>query len=403
MFKPLEGIKVVDFTHVLAGPACSYYLGLLGADVIKVESVSKGDAMRHRGGTYDEGNLIGMSTPYLTQASGKRSIAIDINTDKGLEIFEKLIKNSDILVENHLPTTLKNLGLTSDYFNKINDKLIHCSLTGYGRKGNKENVPAYDVNIQAISGLMNLTGYKEQGPIRTGAPIVDYGVALAASFAISSALFKRSQTCKGSFIDVSMLETAYTLMSSTVVDYLTTGNEPKQRGNAANSKSPAAGSFACKDGLISLGINEEHQFVALAKMLKKEKWLEDERFSNKNNRKKNKNLLIKELQEILKTKTAEKWETLAIKFKVPAARVLSLKESLSLKQNFSRNFIHEFDNDNLKVLTLPFRFNNQKNHPPSTPPSRLGQNTIDVLKELGFKNYQIKLLKKNNVVFYEDN
>ena len=118
---------------------------------------------------------------------------------------------------------------------------------------------------------MNLTGFEEQGPIRTGAPIIDYGVALAASFAISSALFKRSQTGKGSFIDVSMLETAYTLMSSTVVDYLITGNEPKQRGNAANSKSPAAGSFACKDGLISLGINEEHQFVALAKMLKKEK------------------------------------------------------------------------------------------------------------------------------------
>ena len=218
MFKPLEGIKVLDFTHVLAGPACSYYLGLLGADVIKVESVLKGDAMRHRGGTYNEGNLIGMSTPYLTQASGKRSISIDINTKKGFEIFEKLIENSDILVENHLPITLTNLGLTSVYFKKINDKLIHCSLTGYGRKGNKENVPAYDVNIQAISGLMNLTGYKEQGPIRTGAPIVDYGVALAASFAISSALFKRSQTGKGSFIDVSMLETAYTLMSSTVVD-----------------------------------------------------------------------------------------------------------------------------------------------------------------------------------------
>ena len=402
MFKPLEGIQVLDFTHVLAGPACSYYLALLGANVIKVESVIKGDAMRHRGGTYEERNLIGMSTPYLTQASGKRSIAIDISKKEGFEIFEKLLKISDVLVENHLPITLDKLGLTPDYFNIINNKLIHCSLTGYGRNGDKENVPAYDVNIQAISGLMNLTGFEEQGPIRTGAPIIDYGVALAASFAISSALFKRSQTGKGSFIDVSMLETAYTLMSSTVVDYLFTGNEPKQRGNAANSKSPAAGSFVCKEGLISLGINEEHQFFALAKMLKKEKWLVDERFSNKNNRKKNKNLLIRELQEILKTKTAEEWEVLAIKFKVPAARVLSLKESLNLKQNFSRNFIHEFDNNDLKVLTLPFRYNNQKNHPPTSPPSKLGQNTLEILKELGFENKQIKFLKKNNVVFCED-
>ena len=116
---------------------------------------------------------------------------------------------------------------------------------------------------------MNLTGFKGQGPIRTGAPIIDYGVALAASFAIASALFKRTETGRGSFIDVSMLETAYTLMSSTIVDYFFTGNEPTQRGNAANSKSPISGSFECKKGLISLGINEEHQFVALAKCLAK--------------------------------------------------------------------------------------------------------------------------------------
>ena len=246
MFNPLSGIKVLDFTHVLAGPACSYYLGLLGADIIKVESVSKGDSMRHRGGTFEEGNSKGMSTSFLTQGSGKRSIALNINTSEGKKIFEKLLKNADVLVENHRPNTLKKIGLTSEYLNNVNNKLIHCALTGYGRKGDKENASAYDVNIQAISGIMNLTGFEGQGPVRTGAPIVDYGVALAASFAISSALFKRTETGRGSFIDVSMLETAYTLMSSTIVDYLVTGNEPKQRGNAANSKSPASGSFECK-------------------------------------------------------------------------------------------------------------------------------------------------------------
>ena len=398
MFNPLSGIKVLDFTHVLAGPACSYYLGLLGADIIKVESVSKGDSMRHRGGTFEEGNSKGMSTSFLTQGSGKRSIALNINTSEGKKIFEKLLKNADVLVENHRPNTLKKIGLTSEYLNNVNNKLIHCALTGYGRKGDKENASAYDVNIQAISGIMNLTGFEGQGPVRTGAPIVDYGVALAASFAISSALFKRTETGRGSFIDVSMLETAYTLMSSTIVDYLVTGNEPKQRGNAANSKSPASGSFECKKGLISLGINEEHQFVALAKMLGKEDWLIDKKFSNKIRRKKNQELLIKQLESILKSKTAKQWEKLAIKFEVPAARVLTLKESLDLKQNHARSFFHKFNDINLTVPTLPFRFNNQKNHAPIISPKRLGQNTLEILKEVGIKDKDIKSLLKKNIV-----
>ena len=398
MFNPLRGIKVLDFTHVLAGPACSYYLGLLGADIIKVESVSKGDSMRHRGGTFIEGNSKGMSTSFLTQASGKRSIALDINTKEGKKIFGKLLECSDVLVENHRPNTLKKIGITSDYIKNVNNKIIHCALTGYGRKGDKENASAYDVNIQAISGIMNLTGFEGQGPIRTGAPIVDYGVALAASFAISSALFKRTETGRGSFIDVSMLETAYTLMSSTIVDYFFTGNEPKQRGNAANSKSPASGSFECKKGMISLGINEEHQFVALAKMLGKEVWLVDKKFSNKNNRKKNQTLLTKQLEDILRSKTAKQWEKLAIKFEVPAARVLTLKESLGLKQNNSRSFFHTFNDLNLTVPTLPFRFNNQKNHAPVSSPKKLGQNTLEILKELGFNNKDIKSFLKKNIV-----
>ncbi|MDA9648969.1 CoA transferase, partial [Alphaproteobacteria bacterium] len=378
MYDPLKGIKVIDFTHVLAGPACSYYLGLLGADVIKIESVTKGDAMRYRGGTSEIGNLTGMSTSFLTQAAGKRSIALNVASKEGFKIFEKLLKNADVLVENHKPTTLNKLGINSDYISRVNDKLIHCALTGYGRKGEKENAAAYDVNIQAISGIMNLTGYEGQGPIRTGAPIIDYGVALAASFAISSALFKRTQTGIGSFIDVSMLETAYTLMSSTIVDYFYTGNEPKQRGNAANSKSPASGSFECKKGKISLGVNEEHQFRALAKMLKKEDWLKDKKFSDKKSRKENELYLLKQLEFILKSKTANQWEKLAIKFGVPAARVLSLKESLKLKQNQSRSFIHEFKNEKLKVLTLPFRYNHQSNHAPTNPPTRLGENTLEI-------------------------
>ena len=395
---PLKGIKVLDFTHVLAGPACAYYLGLLGADIIKVESVSKGDAMRHRGGTSDKMSAKGMSTAYMTQASGKRSIAIDINTKEGFIIFEKILKNSDVLVENHRPETLKKLGLTSTYLNQINSRLIHCALTGYGRHGDKENASAYDVNIQAICGIMNLTGFEGQGPIRTGAAIMDYSVALAAGFAISSALFQRTKTGEGNFIDVSMLETAYTLMSSTIVDFLHTGNKPKQRGNAANSRSPTAGSFECKKGLISLGVNEEHHFSNLAKMMNKEEWLDNKKFSNKLNRKKFANELLDQISNVLKLKTAEEWEKLAISYGVPAARVLSLSESLDLKQNKDRSFFHSFDDINLKVPTLPFRLNNAKNHPPSNPPYPLGYNTIEILEELGLSKNEIRILEDQKII-----
>ena len=397
--KPLKGIKVIDFTHVLAGPACAYYLGLLGADIIKVESVSKGDAIRYRGGTSEKLSSKGMSTAYMTQASGKRSIALDLNTKEGFIIFEKILKNTDVLVENHRPETLQKLGLTPAYLKKTNSRLIHCALTGYGRRGDKENASAYDVNIQAISGIMNLTGFEGQGPIRTGAPIMDYSVALAAGFAISSALFQRTKTEKGSFIDVSMLETAYTLMSSTIVDYLYTGNEPKQRGNAANSRSPTAGSFDCKEGLISLGVNEEHQFHNLAKMFNKEEWIDDKKFSNKLNRKKFKNILLDQISNILMLKTAQEWEELAIKFGVPAARVLSLSESLNLEQNKDRAFFHSFDDINLKVPTLPFRVNNEKNHSPDTPPYPLGHNTIEILEELGLSKMEIKSLEDKKIIF----
>jgi len=189
---PLEGLLVVDFTHVLAGPACSYYLGLLGADIIKVESATKGDAIRHRGGTDNEAANAGMSTSYLTQGAGKKSIAIDLASLEGKAQFHQLLSRADVLVENHVPATMHRLGLDEHSLAAQHPRLIHCAMTGYGRGGPQENTPAYDVNIQASCGLMDATGTQESGPIRAGAPVLDYGTAMAASFAISAALFERA-------------------------------------------------------------------------------------------------------------------------------------------------------------------------------------------------------------------
>ncbi|MFN3227716.1 MAG: CaiB/BaiF CoA transferase family protein [Hyphomicrobiales bacterium] len=382
MSSPFAGLRVIDFTHVLAGPACAYYLGLLGAEVIKVESPQMGDAMRHRGGTDHASAAQGMSTAYLTQGAGKASVALDLTSHKDTEAMRNLLASADVFVENHRPDTAKALGLDEVSTRGINPRLIHCSMTGYGRGGPLENAPAYDVNIQAASGIMTLTGTKDTGPVRTGAPIMDYSVALAAGFAISAALYEREKTGQGTFIDVSMLETAYTLMSSTITDYLATGNEPKPRGNAANSRSPGAGSFPCKQGILSLGVNEEGQFRALALGLGKANWLEDPRFAQRGKRREHSAELEAEIIEALSHKSADAWEQELTKLGVPVAKLRSLPESLSHEHTRQRGYLHTDPKTGVRVPGLPFRVGQPNAHSPSGSIPTLGEDTQNVLATL---------------------
>lgn len=378
---PLEGQLVVDFTHVLAGPACSYYLGLLGADVIKVESTSKGDAIRHRGGTDADAAQAGMSTSYLTQGAGKKSIALDLETEPGLETFHQLLKRADVLVENHVPKTMQRLGLDEDTLSQKFPQLVHCAMTGYGRGGPQENTAAYDVNIQAACGLMDATGTEESGPTRTGAPVLDYGTAMAAGFAISAALVERARTGRGSFVDVSMLETGLTLMSSSVTDYLKTGNAPVRRGNLANSRSPGAGSFPCSEGVLSLGVNEESHFASLAMALDRPNWLSDPRFAQREARKTNATELAVEIEAILATKPALDWEPLLQAAGVPAARLRSLPEALASEQVRVRNYVQTLE-DGTRVPSLPFRIGKIAAYAPSSPAPNLGEHTAEILEWL---------------------
>ena len=374
---PFSGLIVVDFTHVLAGPACSYYLGLLGATVIKVESSTKGDAIRHRGGTDSIGASRGMSTAYLTQGAGKLSIALDLADEADFETMFGLLSIADVFVENHRPETMKRLGLDETRLSQEFPHLIHCAMTGYGRGGPQENTSAYDVNIQASCGLMDATGTAESGPMRAGAPVLDYGTAMAASFAISAALFERSKTGKGTFVDVSMLETGLSLMSSTITDYLKTGNAPQRRGNLANSRSPGAGSFPCRTGVISLGVNEEAHFQNLARTLDCDHWLDDPSFSKPDARKIHAAELFAEIEGKLLKKDAEEWETILQQNGVPAARLRSLPEALASDQVVARGFVQTTD-DGVQVPTLPFRLGGAAHYAPSSHAPKLGENSIDV-------------------------
>lgn len=374
---PFDDLLIIDFTHVLAGPACAYYLGLLGAYVIKVESVGKGDGIRHRGGTDPAGSAAGMSTAYLTQGAGKRSIALDLETPNGLERFHQLLDRADVLIENHIPETMRRLGLDEDTLATRHPHLIHCAMTGYGRGGPQENTAAYDVNIQASCGLMEATGTQQSGPMRAGAPILDYGTAMAASFAVSAALYERAGTGRGNFIDISMLETGLSLMSSSVTDYLKTGNAPQRRGNLASSRSPGAGSFPCADGVISLGVNEESHFVSLAQALGRSDWLSDPRFMESVARKAHAPEFVAEIEAELARKTAQEWEPILQTAGVPAARLRSMPEALACAQVKARGFVQTLD-DGLSVPTLPFRLGKSQGYPPSLPAPAHGENGVEI-------------------------
>ncbi|MEM6303928.1 MAG: CoA transferase [Pseudomonadota bacterium] len=376
--RPFKDLLVIDFTHVLAGPACSYYLGLLGAEVIKLESAGKGDAARHRGGTDAQAAALGMSTPYLTQGAGKQAVALDLETEAGRAQFHALLARADVLVENHVPQTMRRLGLDETTIAARHPHLIHCAMTGYGRGGPQENTTAYDVNIQAACGLMEATGTAESGPIRTGAPVLDYATGMAAGFAVAAALYERAKTGKGGFVDVSMLETGLALMSSTVTDYLATGNAPQRRGNLANSRSPGAGSFACLEGVMSLGVNEDSQVERLAHALGRSDWLSDPRFESRAARVQNAEAFAEEIAAVLADKIAADWEPILQNAGVPCARLRSLPEALASDQVRARGFVQTLPGGTA-VPTLPFRLGDGGPFVPACDAPRHGADTGLVL------------------------
>src|SRR5215216_1044251 len=257
MTRPFEGIRVIDVTHVLAGPFATYQLAVLGADVIKVEHPDEPDQSRGAG-TDKALNRRNMGTSFLTQASNKRSITLDLKTERDRDTLKKLTATADIFVENYRPGAFEALGLGYAALATINPRLIYASFSAFGQDGPRGPQTAYDHVIQASSGIMAMTGTKEVNPVKFGAPAVDYATGMTGAFALSAALFQREKTGKGQRIDMAMLDVAMILMSSHLTGYLRNGVHPKPHGN----RHPHAtnGAFATKDGaLVMLGASNIRQ------------------------------------------------------------------------------------------------------------------------------------------------
>jgi crotonobetainyl-CoA:carnitine CoA-transferase CaiB-like acyl-CoA transferase len=394
--RPYEGIKIIDITHVLAGPFAAYQLGLLGADVIKVEHPTDYDQSRDSGGDRAL-NKQQMGTGYLTQASNKRAITLNLKHEKGREILKKLVKDADVLVENWRSGAFPALGLGWNDLRPLNPRLIYCSMTAFGQEGPRGVQTAYDQLIQATSGMMAMTGTPDVNPIKTGAPVIDYATGTMCAFAISSALFQRERTGRGQYIDSAMLDVSLMLMGSHITSYLRTGHEPKPKGNRMDRASSQL--YEAKDAplMIAAGNRGQHErlFRAVGRPDIAAQSSHDEREDLYEKQ-------SEELQKIIEQRTADEWEQYLQESHVPAGRVRRLSESLTDPQLKTRGVLHRHE----KIegvegpVTVPLAAFKFADGGPSieTPPPRLGQHTDEVLASLGYSTAEIVRLREEGAI-----
>jgi crotonobetainyl-CoA:carnitine CoA-transferase CaiB-like acyl-CoA transferase len=378
--RPFEGIRIIDATHVLAGPFATYQLAVLGADVIKVEHPDDPDQSRGAG-TDKELNRRNMGTAFLTQASNKRSITLDLKKEKDRGILKKLVATADVFVENYRPGAFEALGLGYDTFAVINPRLIYASFSAFGQKGPRGQQTAYDHVIQATSGIMAMTGTPEVNPVKFGSPAVDYATGMTGAFALSAALFQRERTGKGQHIDMSMLDVAIILMSSHLTGYLRNGVHPRPNGNRNPHATNSA--YQASDGLIMLGASNLRQQRRLWTLLDRPDMIKKTNEERESDREREAAVL----SEIMRTRTADEWEVFLQARHVPAARVRSMGEAVADPQLRSRGVIHRHAagigiDGAFGVPLAAFTFAHGGPRIDAPPPA-LGQHNAEIFEELG--------------------
>ncbi len=393
--RPFEGIRIIDVTHVLAGPFAAYQLALLGADVIKVEHPHDYDQSRDTGGDRAL-NRERMGTGYLTQGSNKRAITLDLKHERGREVLKKLVAGADVFVENYRAGALPALGLGYDDLSALNPRLIYCSMTAFGQHGPRGGQTAYDHLIQATSGMMATTGTPEVSPLKTGSPVIDYATGTMCAFALSAALFQRERTGRGQYIDSSMLDVALMLMGSHITAFMRTGHEPRPKGNRMDRASSQL--YQAKDAPLMIAASNRGQHERLFRALDRPDLAAQ---SSHEERERRYEEQTKELEAIIAKRTADEWEEYLQSRHVPAGRVRTLAEALADPQLKARRVLHEQEipgaSGSITVPLAAFKF---AHGGPSieTPPPRLGEHTDPVLRELGYSDADIAALRAAGAV-----
>ncbi|MCZ6488547.1 MAG: CaiB/BaiF CoA-transferase family protein [Gammaproteobacteria bacterium] len=393
--RAFEGIRVLDFTHVYAGPFASYQLAVMGAEVIKIESPRNLDMVRTDGAD-SERTRNGLSVGYLANNQGKKSICLDLTRAEGCEIARQLIESADVLVENYTHG-LASYGLGAQMALAINPKLIYCSLTGFGSDNEFSGRPAYDTVIQAFSGMMSVNGEPAQPRMRVGPPLIDYGTGAQAAFAIATALYQSTRTGKGQVIEVNMLDAALMMMSPLVLAAIDAGKTPARMGNLSHR--PGYGVFACSDDAIMVGAYTFDQHQRLFSSLKLDSSIIEQNAGDVVSLFENADCLRREMQQCFEKQDTSHWELRLNEDDVPAARVRDLYEMLKQEQ-LQRAPGSQFHRLQDSPLTAPIAAFTYASDGPEFDDycARAGQDTDAVLGDIGLSSEQIEVLRESGVI-----
>jgi crotonobetainyl-CoA:carnitine CoA-transferase CaiB-like acyl-CoA transferase len=396
MSQVLHGIRVLDLTHVLAGPFAGYQLAVMGADVIKIESPDEPDQARFQGSD-QQLNDAGLGTAFLSQASNKKSLALDLKTEAGRRVLRQLVKTADILIENYRPGAFDALGLGYADLSELNPQLIYCSISAFGSTGPKRELTAYDGVVQAYSGMMAMTGEPGTAAVKCGAPVVDYATGTTAAMAILAALFQRSQPGgRGQFVEVAMSDVAMILTSSHLTSYLWNGAHPEQKGN----RYPFAtiGCYQAADAPLMISASNLRQQRRLWEALERPDLVKD------NNRDRLRAYADEAaaLKQILATQSVDHWETLLQSQRVPVSRVQRMEAMLSDEHVKGRPVLHRFADEagQLGGLTVPVAGFQLSASPVAVtvPPQTVGAQNREILGELGYSPTDIDALRSDGVI-----
>jgi crotonobetainyl-CoA:carnitine CoA-transferase CaiB-like acyl-CoA transferase len=395
--KPFAGVKILDFTRVLAGPYGSYQLSLLGADVIKVEA-REGDDMRY-GNRANDWEKRGLAAPWVSVNAGKRSITLDLKQPKAIEVVKRLVPKVDVVMENFRPGVMDKLGIGYETLRALNPKLIYCAVSGFGQVGPERGTAAFDGMIQAMSGLMSITGFPTNGPTRVGFAGADVMSGATAALGVASALYQRTHTGKGQLVDVAMIDAVMGYLAQQFTEHLMTGRVHEQAQNLSVTRKPTGDLYKTKDGWMVLAVMTEPQFQRLMKVLGCADVLADPRFVDWPTRIANKTALHEIVEAAMKTETSETWAALFAKHDVPAGRVLSIPETAKLDLMKHRTVLQTVETEYgpIKVVGSGFRLEHGGGSV-DRPPARLGQHTEDVLREAGYSASEIADMRADKVV-----
>ncbi len=397
MIRPFDGVRILDFTQVLAGPYCTFQLGLLGASIVKVERREGEDSRRTP--LSREWAERGMAPGWMAINGNKRSLTLDLQKPEAREIIRRLAREADVVVENFRPGVMNRLGLGHADLAAINPKLIYCAISGFGQSGPDRNEAGYDGKIQAMSGIMSITGDPATGPMRAGFAVCDVLTGMTAAFAISAALFQRGQTGTGQFIDVSMLEAALAFLSGPVADWTVAGHKQYQSGNQAVSRRPTANLFRANDSWLLLAVNSEQQYRCLMSALGRADTFDDPRFIDWFARKDNEPELRAIIEHALAAKDAKAWEPELNAAGAPCASIWRIEEILEHPQIKARGVLQTVETPfgPLSFMGSGFQMAHGGGRLDSVGPA-LGAHTDAVLAECGYTAEEISALHAAAVV-----